>query len=65
MEGDTGGGLDNLVSTVITVAAIALGVLVGAGLQWRSRLSISEPAPAAAPTAPDPAAGAAESAAGR
>ncbi|MER5965318.1 threonine/serine exporter family protein [Streptomyces sp. NPDC002057] len=52
VEGDTGGGLDSLVGTVITVAAIALGVLVGAGLQRRPRLSIGEPAPASTPTAP-------------
>ncbi|MCX5230971.1 threonine/serine exporter family protein [Streptomyces sp. NBC_00233] len=33
VEGDTGGGLDSPVTTVMTVAAIALGVLVGTGLQ--------------------------------
>ncbi|KQX46205.1 MULTISPECIES: threonine/serine exporter family protein [unclassified Streptomyces] len=54
VEGDTNGGLDSLVTTVITVAAIALGVLVGAGLQRRPRLSIGEPAPASTPTAPEP-----------
>ncbi|MEU9706124.1 threonine/serine exporter family protein [Streptomyces sp. NPDC047981] len=37
-------GLSNLVETVITVAAIALGVLVGAGLQRRPRLLVGEPA---------------------
>ncbi|WP_223184064.1 threonine/serine exporter ThrE family protein [Streptomyces sp. CBMA291] len=55
VQGDTGGGLDSLVSTVITVAAIALGVLVGAGLQRRPRLSLGEPAAASAPTPPPPA----------
>ncbi|MGW2016985.1 threonine/serine exporter family protein [Streptomyces sp. NPDC001927] len=38
-------GLSNLVETVITVAAIALGILVGAGLQRRPRLLIGEPLP--------------------
>ncbi|WP_051786858.1 MULTISPECIES: threonine/serine exporter family protein [Streptomyces] len=46
VSGDTDGGLDSLVSTVITVAAIALGVLVGAGLRRRPRLSLGEPVPA-------------------
>lgn len=45
VEGDTGGGLSSLVNTVVTVAAIALGVLVGAGLQRRTRLRVGEPAP--------------------
>ncbi|NML51913.1 threonine/serine exporter family protein [Streptomyces sp. R302] len=45
VEKDTGGGLNSLVGTVITVAAIALGVLVGAGLQRRPRLMLGEPAP--------------------
>lgn len=49
VEGDTGGGLDSLVTTVITVAAIALGVLVGAGLQRRPRVSLGEPVPATVP----------------
>ncbi|MFD7324393.1 threonine/serine exporter family protein [Streptomyces sp. NPDC059875] len=39
------GGLSNLVDTVVTVAAIALGILVGAGLERRPRLRIGEPAP--------------------
>ncbi|MFB6839108.1 threonine/serine exporter ThrE family protein [Streptomyces sp. NPDC056361] len=53
VAGDTGGGLDSLVGTVITVAAIALGVLVGAGLQRRPRLSLGEPAPASPLPEPD------------
>ncbi|MEV8623797.1 hypothetical protein [Streptomyces sp. NPDC051079] len=32
-------------STVVTVAAIALGALVGAGLQRRTRLRVGEPSP--------------------
>ncbi|MFJ5074299.1 threonine/serine exporter ThrE family protein [Streptomyces sp. NPDC088553] len=58
VEGDTGGGLDSLVNTVITVAAIALGVLVGAGLRRRPRLSVGEPSPATVPTAPETSTGA-------
>ncbi|MER5202681.1 hypothetical protein [Streptomyces sp. NPDC002825] len=46
VQGDTAGGLDSLVTMVITVASIALGVLVGAGLQRRPRLSLGEPVPA-------------------
>ncbi|MFB9436158.1 threonine/serine ThrE exporter family protein [Streptomyces showdoensis] len=46
VEGDTNGGLASLVNTIVTVAAIALGVLVGAGLQRRTRLRIGEPSPA-------------------
>ncbi|MEV7282500.1 threonine/serine exporter family protein [Streptomyces sp. NPDC093111] len=46
VEGDTDGGLSSLVNTIVTVAAIALGVLVGAGLQRRTRLRVGEPAPA-------------------
>ncbi|MEU2547715.1 threonine/serine exporter family protein [Streptomyces roseolus] len=42
---DTDGGLNSLVGTVITVAAIALGVLVGAGLQRRPRLMLGVPGP--------------------
>lgn len=45
VQGDTSGGLTNLVDTIVTVAAIALGVLVGAGLQRRTRLRIGEPTP--------------------
>ncbi|MFH8727693.1 threonine/serine exporter ThrE family protein [Streptomyces termitum] len=45
VQKDTDGGLASLVGTVITVAAIALGVLVGAGLQRRPRLLLGEPAP--------------------
>ncbi|MEF9880944.1 threonine/serine exporter family protein [Streptomyces sp. P9-A4] len=41
-----------------------VGVLVGAGLQRRPRLSIGEPAPASTPTAPEPAAETPESPAG-
>ncbi|MFJ9824955.1 threonine/serine exporter family protein [Streptomyces sp. NPDC101160] len=44
--GGSAGGLAGLVGTVITVVAIALGVLVGAGLQRRPRLRLGEPAPA-------------------
>ncbi|MFF9838902.1 threonine/serine exporter family protein [Streptomyces sp. NPDC013740] len=46
VEGDTNGGLSSLVDTIVTVAAIALGVVVGAGLQRRTRLRIGEPTPA-------------------
>ncbi|MFI8252357.1 threonine/serine exporter ThrE family protein [Streptomyces filamentosus] len=45
VEKDTDGGLESLVGTVITVAAIALGVLVGAGLQRRPRMLLGEPVP--------------------
>ncbi|MFI8519862.1 threonine/serine exporter family protein [Streptomyces sp. NPDC085481] len=45
VAGNTGGGVSSLVDTVVTVAAIALGVLVGAGLQRRPRLQIAEPGP--------------------
>ncbi|MEU8618975.1 threonine/serine exporter family protein [Streptomyces sp. NPDC048623] len=46
VEGATGSGLASLVDTIVTVAAIALGILVGAGLQRRPRLRLGEPAPA-------------------
>ncbi|MFI9747696.1 threonine/serine exporter ThrE family protein [Streptomyces sp. NPDC052494] len=49
VAGDTGGGLDSMVSMVITVASIAMGVLVGAGIQRRPRLLLGAPAPAATP----------------
>ncbi|MFE1546424.1 threonine/serine exporter ThrE family protein [Streptomyces sp. NPDC058718] len=55
VAGDTGGGLDSMVSLVITVASIAMGVLVGAGIQRRPRLLLGAPAPAATPN-PDGAA---------
>ncbi|MCX5395142.1 threonine/serine exporter ThrE family protein [Streptomyces sp. NBC_00094] len=58
VAGDTGGGLDSMVSMVITVASIAMGVLVGAGLQQRPKLLLGAPAPPApsgveAPADPD------------
>ncbi|MEV4428128.1 hypothetical protein AB0K23_22650 [Streptomyces sp. NPDC049602] len=59
VQGNTAGGPDSLVTLIITVASIALGVLVGAGLQRRPRLVLGEPAPAtpppAAEDAPEPA----------
>ncbi|MEU5216742.1 threonine/serine exporter family protein [Streptomyces sp. NPDC020807] len=51
VAGDTNGGLDSLVSMVITVAAIAMGVLVGAGMQRRPKLQLGAPA-APTPTGP-------------
>ncbi|MFB7590137.1 threonine/serine exporter ThrE family protein [Streptomyces sp. NPDC056169] len=56
VAGDTGGGLDSMVSMVITVASIAMGVLVGAGIQRRPQLLLGAPAP----TTPPPPDGAAE-----
>ncbi|MGW1118138.1 threonine/serine ThrE exporter family protein [Streptomyces tanashiensis] len=52
VQGDTTGGLDSLVTMTVTVASIALGVLVGAGLQRHPRLSLGEPAPATPPANP-------------
>ncbi|MGW6396097.1 threonine/serine ThrE exporter family protein [Streptomyces sp. NPDC055103] len=54
VAGDTGGGLDSMVGMVITVASIAMGVLVGAGLQQRPRLMLGAPAPAGTPTPDEP-----------
>ncbi|MFJ7955474.1 threonine/serine exporter ThrE family protein [Streptomyces sp. NPDC096319] len=53
VQGDTAGGLDSLVTMVITVASIALGVLVGAGLQRRPRVSLGEPVPTSPAPAPE------------
>ncbi|MEV6330028.1 threonine/serine exporter family protein [Streptomyces sp. NPDC051909] len=61
VEGDTGGGLSSLVDTIVTVAAIALGVLVGAGLQRRPRLRLGEPAAASPADTADDAGAASES----
>ncbi|MFJ3903605.1 threonine/serine exporter family protein [Streptomyces sp. NPDC090025] len=46
MEGASASALSSLVDTIVTVAAIALGVLVGAGLQRRPSLRLGEPVPA-------------------
>ncbi|MFF8410697.1 hypothetical protein [Streptomyces omiyaensis] len=51
---DTDGGLDSLIGTVIAVAAIALGVLVGAGLRRRPRLLPGEPVPSTPEPGPEP-----------